>query len=167
MASKSNEFEIPAAVRRKLASKTWLKKQLAQERHPQDILGFSNDTMDKFYLAAKELFQNKHYKDAADAFLFLATLNPTHYDYWLGFGAATQWCGEYENAIDAYEMAALCQLNNPIPYLHLAKCLFSIHDRESALQAIEMALEYSEGDSNYTEVYHQAKAAKELLLKAQ
>lgn len=161
------EFNISPEIRKKIKDKVWLKKELAAGKSAQEILGFSDVTMDKFYSAAYTLFQNKKYTDAANAFLFLVTLNPYHYDYWLGLGAATQWCGDYEAAIDAYEMAAICQIDNPVPYFHLAKCLFAMHDRESALQAIELALEYSEGRENFEDVHRQALAAKALLIKEQ
>ncbi len=159
------EFDISPQIRKKLNDKKWLKKQFAAGKNAQQILGFSDDTMEKFYRAAYRLFENKRYLDAANAFLFLVTLNPYHYDYWLGLGAATQRCENYEGAVDAYEMAAICQLENPIPYFHLAKCLFAMHDRESALQAIDLALEYSEGLAEYEDIYQQAKAAKALLMK--
>ena len=163
----ANEFEIPEEIRKKISNQKWLKKQFIEGKNAQQILGFSDETMDKLYMAAYRLFQNKKYLDAANAFFFLVTLNPYHYDYWLGLGAATQRCEDYEGAVDAYEMAAICQLDNPIPYFHLAKCLFAMHDRESALQAIDLALEYAEDSSDYAEIYQQARTAKALLLKEQ
>lgn len=159
------EFELSKQAQKKLKNKKALKKELAAGKTPQEILGFSDDAMNKFYLAACRLFESKHYPEAANAFLFLVSLNSYHYDYWLGLGAATQRCEDYEAAIDAYEMAAICQLESPEPYFHLAKCLFAMHDRDSALQAIELAIEYSEGRSEYDEVFRQAQAAKKLLLK--
>lgn len=167
MADDTGEFEVPEKIKKKLKDKKWLKKQLASGKSAQEILGFADATMDKFYMAAFSLFEHKRYTEAANAFLFLVTLNPYHYDYWLGLGAATQRCGDYEAAIDSYEMAAICHLENPIPYFHLAKCLFAMHDRESALQAIDLAIEYSEGSTIYEDVYRQALAAKALLIKEQ
>jgi len=159
------EFEISKEARKKLKNKKWLKKALSEGMTPQEILEFSDETMNKFYVAACKLFENKRYMDAANAFLFLVTLNSYHYDYWLGLGAATQRCGDYEAAIDAYEMAAICHLESPEPYFHLAKCLFAMHDRDSALQAIDLAIEYSDGRDEYFDVHKQALAAKALLLK--
>ena len=121
--------------------------------------------MAKFYRAAYQLFQEKRYQDAANAFLFLVTLNPENHDYWLGFGMTTQLNGDFEAAIDAYEMAAICEVENPVPYFFLAKCLFAIHDRESALQALEMAIEFSEGSEEYKALNAQALSARDVLLK--
>jgi type III secretion system low calcium response chaperone LcrH/SycD len=167
MEKENNEFEISKQARKRLKDKKWLKKALASGKTPQEILEFSEDTMNKYYEAACRLFENKRYNDAANAFLFLVTMNSYHYDYWLGLGAAVQRCGDYEAAIDAYEMAAVCQLENPAPYFHLAKCLFAMHDRESALQAIDLALEYSEGRNEFADIHKQALAARALLLTDQ
>lgn len=163
--SEIDEFEIAKEIRIKIKDLSFLKKELESEKIVQEILGFSETTMGKFYTAACSLFELQRYVEAGDAFLFLVTLNPYHYDYWLGFGAATQHLNHYEEAIDAYEMAAICQLECPVPYLHLAKCLFAMHDRSSALQAIDLALEYSENRDEYDDLHRQAKAAKEVLLK--
>lgn len=165
MARDKDPFKIPLRVRRKLQNKEWLKKQFSKGKSAQEILEFSNESMDYFYVNACQLFECKRYEDAAHAFLFLVTLNAYHYDYWLGLGAATQGCGDYEAAIDAYEMAAIFQIESPIPYFHLAKCLFAMHDRENSMQAIDLALEYSEGRAEFEEIHLQAKAAKALLLK--
>lgn len=167
MKNEEGGFEISKQGRKRLKDKKWLKKALAAGKTPQEILGFSEETMNKFYEAACRLFEVKRYEDAANAFLFLVTMNSYHYDYWIGLGAAVQRCGDYEAAIDAYEMAAVCQLENPAPYFHLAKCLFAMHDRESALQAVDLALEYSEGRSEFSDIHQQALAAKALLLKDQ
>lgn len=159
------EFNISAKVKAKLKDKELLKKELAAGKTAQEIMEFSNETMAKFYRAAYHLFENRHYLDAGNAFLFLVTLNPYNHDYWLGLGMATQMLGDYEAAIDAYEMAAMRDITSPVPYFYLAKCLFAIHDRESALQALDLALEYAEESSEYDELRQQAKAARALLLK--
>jgi type III secretion system low calcium response chaperone LcrH/SycD len=160
-----SEFQLSKKVKDKLKHKEQLKAELAAGKTAQEILEFSDSTMAKFYRAAYYLFEHKRYSDAANAFLFLATLNPHHHDYWLGLGMATQMCQDYESAIDAYELAALCDIASPVPYFYLAKCLFAIHDRESALQALDLAIETAGEIEDYEELKHQAQEAKRLLLK--
>lgn len=161
------EFEIPREIKEKLKDKNNVLQQLEMGTSVQEMLGFSEDAMEKFYTVASSFIENKHYADGANAFLFLVVLNPNHYDYWLGLGLATQHCGEYEGAINAYEMAAICNIENPLPYFYLAKCLFAMHDRMSALQAIDMAIEYAGEQQDNEALYEKALAAKELLLKEQ
>ncbi len=165
MAKDLSKFNFSAEFKDQIKNKHLLKKELAIGKNLQELAHFSDETMAEFYQAAYQLFENKHYADAADAFLFLATFNPNIHDYWLGLGMTTQLLHDYEGAIDAYELAALCDMNNPVPYFYLAKCLFAIHDRESALQALDLAIEIAEDDKNYEELKEQAQHARDILLR--
>lgn len=165
MKDELSEFKLSRKAKEKLKDKELLKKELASGKTPQEILGFKDETMAKFYREAYRLFEHKRYIDAANAFLFLVTLNTNIHDYWLGLGMSAQLCADYESAIDAYEMAAVTDVESPVPYFYLAKCLFAIHDRESALQALDLTLEYAEDKEEFTDLIQQARAAKALLLK--
>ncbi|EFB42764.1 SycD/LcrH family type III secretion system chaperone [Parachlamydia acanthamoebae] len=165
MDDRFSEFTLSKKVKQKLKDKAWLKKQIAAGKTAQEIMEFSDETMAKFYQAAYYLFERKRYVDAANAFLFLATLNPHNHDYWLGLGMATQLSGHWEAAIDAYEMAAINRLDSPVPYFYLAKCLFAVHDRKSALEALQLAIDYADDLAEYASLKEQAKAARDLLLK--
>jgi type III secretion system low calcium response chaperone LcrH/SycD len=160
-----SEFHLSKKAKAKLKNKKILQKEIAEGKTAQEIMEFSDETMAKFYKAAYVIFEHKRYQDAANAFLFLATLNPHHHEYWLGLGMATQLNQDYESAIDAYELAAMCDISSPVPYFYLAKCLFAIHDRESALQALDLAIETADDLEEYTELKRQAELAKEMLLK--
>lgn len=160
-----SEFQLSEKVKAKLKNLKLIKKELAEGKTAQEIMGFSDKTMAKFYQASYFLFEHQRYHDAANAFLFLATLNPYHHEYWLGLGMATQLCHDYEAAIDAYELAACCDISSPVPFFYLAKCLFAIHDRDSALQALNLAIETADDLEEYSDLKHQAELAKEILLK--
>lgn len=161
------EFKLSKKTREKLKDKATLKKELAAGKTVQEILGFSNGTMEKLFESALQLLEHKRYIDAANAFLFLAILNPHSVDYWMSLGTAAQYCHDYEGALDAYEMAAYERIDNPVPYFYLAKCLFALHDRDSTLQALDLAIEYSGDSDEYSELRHQAQEAKALLLKTE
>lgn len=160
-----SKFRISKKVQRKLEDKHFLEDAFASGKSAQEILEFSEEAMREFYRAACFLYENKRYVEASNAFLFLVTLNSYEYDYWLGLGMSVQMCHEYESAIDAYEMAASRKLDNPLPYFYLAKCFFAIHDHESALSALDLALEYSEKGEEYADLHRQAVAAKKILQK--
>jgi type III secretion system low calcium response chaperone LcrH/SycD len=160
-----SEFKLSKKAREKLKNKKLLKRELEQGKTAQEIMGFSNETMAKFYSAANQLLEHRRYEDAANAFLFLVTLNSYNHDYWLGLGMSLQMIHDYEGAINAYELSAISDIENPVPYFYLAKCLFAIHDRESALQALDMAIEYANDLEEYADLKRQAQAAKTILLK--
>lgn len=158
-------FKLSKKAKQKLENEEKLLEELAAGKSAQEILEFSDEAMAKFYGAAYQLFKYRKFADAANAFLFLVTLNPYNFDYWLGLGMSTQMCNEFDVAIDAYEMAAICNVDSPVPYFYLAKCFFAIHDRENALTSLDLALEYSEENEEYADLRNQALAAKKILKK--
>lgn len=162
----SDEFKLSKKVKARLKNKPLLKRWLAKGKTAQEILEFSESTMLKFYQSAYTLLQHNRHQDAANAFLFLVTLNPYQHDYWIGLGMASQLTQDYELAIDAYEMAAVCKIEDPTPYFYLAKCLFAIHDRSSALLAFDLAIEYAGTNEKFKDLKKQAQQAKKILLKA-
>lgn len=161
------EPTLTTTLQAKLEDRNGLKKALVEGITPQVILQLSDEVMARFYAAAYNLFQRQQFRDAADAFIFLIALNSHNHDYWVGLGMSTQMLGNYEGAIDAYELAATCELDNPVPYFYLAKCLFAIHDRANALEAIELAIEYSADRTSFEDLHRQALAAKKLLEEAE
>ena len=165
MEDELKDFRLSHDVKVKLKDKKSLSKEIASGKSAQEIMEFSNETMAKFYKAAYLLFEHKHYEDAGNAFLFLATLNPRNHEYWLGLGMASQLNGNYEAAIDAYELAAITNIESPVAYFYLAKCLFAIHDRESSLQALELAIEMAGDSPEFADLKSQAETARALLLK--
>ena len=160
-----SDFKLSKEAKDKLKNKKALKEELADGKTAQEILGFSDTAMAKFYQDAYTLFEHKRFQDAAKAFLFLATLNPHKPEYWIGLGMAAQLNQDYESAIDAYELAALNNIASPIPYFYLAKCLFAIHDRESALQALEIAIDTAGDIDEFSDLKRQAEEAQKILLE--
>ena len=164
MNDKLSEFKLSKKAKAKLKNKKLLEKELAAGKSTQEILELSEKSMEKFYAAAMLLLENRHFTTAAEAFLFLATLNAYREDYWIGLGRATQLNGDYESAIEAYDVALICKPENPVPYFYLAKCFFAMHDREKALQSLNLAIEYSEEFADYMDIKQQALAVKLLIV---
>ncbi len=164
MSIPSSSFHLSKETKAKLKDKQALEQDLLTDKSPQEILDLSEEEMAKCYQIAYHLFEEKRYEEAVDAFFFLATLNSYRSDYWLGLGMATQLLHDYEVAIDAYELAALCDLSSPVPYFYLAKCLFAIHDRENALQALDLAIETAGDSTEFAALKAQAEEAKTMLL---
>lgn len=160
-----DEYQLSAAAKRRLRSHKACQKALKAGSSVQHVVGFSQGVMADFYQAALNLFTAGHYEDAADAFLFLVGMNLDNLDFWLGFGMASQMNREFETAIDAYEVAAITELDNPVPYFYLAKCFFALHERDSALAAIQLAIEHAADRKEYQELKQLAITAQQFLVQ--
>lgn len=159
MKDEINEIKINKKVQLKLKDHSYLLNQLMLGKQVKDILEFSPPTLLKFYQTAYRLLTQHKSKEAVSAFTFLVTLSPDQSDYWRGLGMALQLSHSYEEAIDAYEMAAIYRIEDPWPYFYLAKCLFAIHDRKSALQALELCLMYAEEAPEYEDLVIETQKA--------
>lgn len=162
---KISELLLSKKTQAKLENEKEVQKELAEGKNIDDILEISPDQMQILYKAACHLFEEHHYADAADAFLFLITLNFQNSQFWIGLGMSTQMSGNFESAIDAYELAAIYEPENPIPYFYLAKCLFAMHERQSASLALEMAIQYAGDIEQFQELKTKALEAQLQLKK--
>lgn len=159
------QFSIDPQILEKMRDAQFLNDAFASGQKLSDLLGFSPETMALMYKSAHHFFTEHQYEQALQSFLFLATLDPDNFDYWLGLGMSAQMTGDYEAGIDAYEMAAFIEVENPVSYFYLSKCFFSMHDHENAKQALEMAIEYAEDSQQYADLKQQAHAALLLIKK--
>lgn len=152
-------FLLPKNVIARLQDKKILAAAMNEGEQGQDIFGFSDDDMRVMYEKAYHYLEEQKISEGIDSFIFLTTISPGHFEYWMGFGTALQLSHEYEKAIDAYEVAAICNMENPVPYIFLGKCLFAIHDRKSAYQAFELALLYAGDLEEFAEIRREAENA--------
>ncbi len=160
------EFRIPQEALEKLKDPLYVKNQVAEGRTFQEILGFTLKTMDKFYSAAYNLFQRQQYEEAADAFVFLTTLNPRIHTYWVGLGMSEQLNEEYDAALMAYSMAILTNVENPLPHYHSAACYHALQEKENAVASLEMALQHAGVKEEYAHIKKHAQATLDSLKKS-
>lgn len=158
-------FKIPEEALEKLHDPEYLHKQIEQGMTFQEILGYDEAQMEKFYGAAYDLFQEGRYQDAADGFVFLTTLNPYVHNFWLGLGMSEQLNEEYESAIVAYGMATMTDMESPVPHYHTAKCHYLMGDTDTALSFLNLAIELAADREPYTALKADAIATKARLEK--
>lgn len=157
---KMDEFHIPKDALKKLKNTEYLRKELSEGKSLKEIIGYSESVMEKFYAAAYRLFQMKEYTKSADAFLFLTTLDPYVYNFWLGLGMSEQLKEDYENALVAYSMAILLDAHNPLPHFHSATCYQKTDNVQDTRASLELAIEYAGDQAEFMEI---KKKSQEIL----
>lgn len=130
-------FKIPQEAVDKLRDPDVIRRYVAEGKTFQEIIGYSPEIMEEFYGLAYRLYSNQQYEDAADAFVFLTTLNPYVHNFWLGLGMAEQKREEYEGALIAYGMAGMTDPSNPISLFHSSHCYHLMGEYQSALDMMD------------------------------
>jgi type III secretion system low calcium response chaperone LcrH/SycD len=157
-------FFLPEAALERLKDPAIIQRFIDEDQCFQDVVGFEQEVMDEFYRVAHRIFQEGRYYEAADAFVFLTTLNPYVYEYWLGLGMAEQLTEDYPSSLTAYAMAIANDDSNPLPYYHSAHCYYQMDDKEKALASLELAIEQARRDEIYANILAEATASKEKIL---
>lgn len=104
----------------------------------QEELGISPEVMKRYYQRATQLFEGGD-DSAADAFLFLATLNPNDKDYWISLGTAEQRRGKNREALQAFGMACIADPDSAIPHLCAAECYVDMDELHKAVESLRLA----------------------------
>ncbi|MCB1135458.1 MAG: tetratricopeptide repeat protein, partial [Chlamydiia bacterium] len=82
----------------------------------------SPTTYKTLYAFAYRFYRDGVYDKAADFFRFLCLMKLDEKKHWVGLGAAEHMRGNYDQALQAYAMAALLDASDPFPHFHAAEC---------------------------------------------
>ncbi len=126
-------------------------EKIAQGVSLQELAQVSDETIDKLYQAAKNLYELKNYNDASDAFLFLTNINPKKFAFWLGLANALYCLKRYEEAIPAYTNAYTINPSNPNCYLYASYCHSACGEIEKAINTIDLALQTAEETKEFAD----------------
>ncbi len=118
------------------------KSFLAEGKSISDVLGFSEQAIDKFYEAAHQLIAQKRYQEAKDAFFFLVTIAPQVSECWLGLGLAYGQCKETEGAIQSYLRAIALSPHRADGYVAFARLFTAMNDLPSAQKVCDIGMSF-------------------------
>lgn len=121
-----------------------LEEELAKGRTLQEIVQFTNEESLTFYQVGLEMYNLKAYREACNIFLLLTQLNGKIAAFWSALGSAEEKCGELQEALMVYLLAAELETTTLAPFLHAAKCLIAMHRFEDAQKVLQRALERAE-----------------------
>ncbi len=159
------EFKIPDEATERLKDPEVIRSQIEEGLTFQEVLGYQEEQMEKFYHVGYQLFQQQEYNKATEAFVFLTTLNPYIYQYWLGLGMSEQMIGNYQGALLAYAMAIMNNVEDPKAHYYSASCYRSLNDKECAINSLLITIRLAKEKEEYANYYDYARQAKEGLEK--
>lgn len=138
--------------------------KMAQEGvWPQQQFNLSDELLAKYYEAATEFLEEKNWSEARDAFLFLAFLNPTYQNFWLGLGISEQTQAEFPSALAAYVMAEALDPENPVVHANAFQCHVAVGNHDLAERSYQRALEICGDKPEYAEVKSKVVQQKQRL----
>ena len=111
-----------------------------EDNNVQEICQISDATINVLYLAAKHLYDQQHYEEAACAFQVLTLINDKQPFFWLVLGNCEFFCHRYQPALVAYALAGYNDPFDPTSFLYSCKCYEELGETENAINSLDLAL---------------------------
>lgn len=113
------------------------------------------------YAFGLHYYEHGKYKEAADFFTVLTTINGHNSKYWSALAAASKMLREYEKALEEYAVAIHLSPGNPYSYFYAADCYFALGMQEEGINALDKSEFIADGDKKYEKLLIQLALIRE------
>ncbi|MCB1114433.1 MAG: SycD/LcrH family type III secretion system chaperone [Chlamydiia bacterium] len=113
------------------------------------LAGVSDEKEEAIYGQAYLLYNTGRYKEAAEIFRVLITVNSTEPKYMMGLAACFHMMKEYEAAMSSYTMCTFIDPESPVPHFHLSDCYLQLGDDISAVNSLKSAIKRCENKPEF------------------
>lgn len=130
----------------------------------KNIAGITDDDLEAIYAMAYNLVSARKFDKAEQLFRFLCMYDHTEKRWWNGLGITLQNAGKHEEAVNAYGMATLLDVEDPRPQAQAGYCLAALERWKEAKAALEGAIMMCAKKPEYDEISIQANGLLEKIL---
>lgn len=117
----------------------FIAEKLVKSPNLQIAFNVTQQEMHDLYSEAWSLYMKEDFEAAYPLFKWLTAFNPFDEKHWMGTGACLQMLKRYENALQAYAMAAICDKKDPLPHFHAYECYSALSNSCEAAKALDDA----------------------------
>jgi hypothetical protein len=96
------EFQISDKILAQLQDKEKIQERMSKGEGIQELVGFTDEQMIRFYRAAVHIFNDQRYNAAMEAFCFLTYLNPLNPSFWEAMGVSLERDHRADEAFQIY-----------------------------------------------------------------
>ena len=139
-------------------------EQLSQNKSLIDIARVGSTTFEKMYQAAKAIYSEKQFLEAADAFGFLTILSSQNYSCWLGLAHSEFFSHRYDQALYAYAFCSQLNPNDPTCHIYSSRCYVETKELDNAINAIDLALIVIDHQDKYKDLKPKLEREKQRLI---
>ena len=127
--------------------------------------GLKKRHMEALYAQGYYFYSQAKYKEALPLFKGLTVYNSVDKKGWLGAAGCYEMLKQYEHAIACYSVAAILDVNDPIPPLHALDCYIAAKNYPKALACLEAVILLSSKKREYANIKKRAEFLRDALQK--
>lgn len=134
--------ELQAATEKNVTEET-----LSKAKNFQELLGFSDHTMEQIYQVGVDLLQENRSEEAMYFFDLLVTLDPEFPYYWLGYGESLKNQNHLEQALYCFGMTYMYDDKPLFARARSIECYLQLGEKEDAKLELTELEQLVKGDS--------------------
>jgi type III secretion system low calcium response chaperone LcrH/SycD len=123
-----------------------------------DFAGFDEKALEPAYALAFNLINQNQYYEAEKLLVWLCGIDHYQTKYFIGLGICRQQMGRHEKAVQAYAVAGMLDVNNPVPALRAAECYLAMGMLEEARSGCKAALHWAGSKPEHAALRARAEA---------
>lgn len=106
---------------------------------PAELMQWDEDKLEALYALGRDFYMRGDYHAAEQVMNWLARVKGADGRILKALGAARKMQGKYEDAVNAYSLAAIADLEDPEPSFFAAECLFHLGEAKRTRAALAAA----------------------------
>lgn len=154
MSSKTNAKQVTDDQVKAMTEK--LTTHFSQGGSLRDVAGITQEDLEAIYAMAYNLVSARKFEQAEQLFRFLCMYDHLEQRWWNGLGVTLQNAGKHAEAVNAYAMATILDVNDPRPQAQAGYCLAALQRWKEAADALGAAVEICADKPELAEVKVQA-----------
>ena len=99
--------------------------------------------IEAFYALGHRFYMRKDYKKAEEIFAYAYFFDHLNLPIVKGLASARKMQGKFKEALQAYALAALLDMEDPAISFHAGECFFALGDYKSCAQSLDVAREFA------------------------
>lgn len=107
----------------------------------RQLMSLSEKTLGIFYTAGVKLYESHDYVKASDVFFLLTLIDYQRHNIWFSFGLSEMKNAHYEDALNAFAMAAITKYESPLSYIYSAECCNALQRFQESSNYLVLAKE--------------------------
>lgn len=131
----------------------------------QGLPKLSPESIEGLYSLAYQYYECGKYPESSKFFRFLTLIGTQEKKHWMGLGASLKMQKDYEQAVQAYSVAAVLDPKDPYIHVWAADCLFAMNQIEKGLKGINTAIKMAKMKKAYHPLLPELELIREAWVK--
>lgn len=128
-------------------------------------LGIDEASLNTAYTLGYASYSAGRYAEARDFFALLVFWDPNDPNFHFGLAASHHMLKNYQFAIEQYLACIASDIDNPIPWFHMADCYIQLENWKMALVNLKAVLIRTEGKEEFAEIRKKVKLLKAVAIR--